>query len=370
MADGSKTEKPTPRRRQKAREQGQIARSRELMTSAATVAVLGLLVAQASRFPAEWHDLLRRTLGVSAEFGNGPGLGFGFENALPLLRWNGYLVVSTTAAALLLGWGTALLAALAQGGFIFAPASLAPSLERFNPVARVSEMFSLPALGRLLKSLLPVAVVTYLVSAVLIRDWPGVLELPQRNLLGIRTLVFGDLFEIAWKSSLVLLLWAGVDYLIERQRLEGNLRMSRQDLRDEYRDTEGNPAVKSRLRRLQRQLRKRRMLDDVKRASVVIVNPTEFAVALEYRPPMAAPTVVAKGRNLVARQIKEIALWQGIPMVENPPLAHALYRAVEVGQGIPAKLYAVVAGILAAIYRAQEAASRASQATSPARRGS
>ena len=129
--------------------------------------------------------------------------------------------------------------------------------------------------------------------------------------------------------------------------------MSRQDLADEFKETEGNPAVKARIRRLQRQLRRRRMLEEVKRATVVITNPTEFAVALEYGPTMAAPVVLAKGRNLMAQQIKEVARWSGIPLVENPPLAHALYRAVEVGQSIPPKLYAVVAGILAAIYRAR-----------------
>ena len=106
-------------------------------------------------------------------------------------------------------------------------------------------------------------------------------------------------------------------------------------------------------------VRRRRMLEQVKRATVAITNPTEFAVALEYRPEMPAPVVVAKGRNLIAKQIKDLARWHGIPLVENPPLAHALYRAVEVGQSIPPKLYAVVAAVLAAIYRAQERARRA-----------
>jgi flagellar biosynthetic protein FlhB len=354
MADGSKSEKPTPRRRQKAREQGQVARSRELMTSAATAAVLVVISTQVRAFPGEWRNLFSRVLDAAADSK--------FQDGMALLDWSGSLVLRSTALALLLGWGTAFLAATAQGGFIFAPASLAPKGSRLSPASRIKEIFSLPALGRLLKSLLPAAAIVYLAAALLLRDWDTLLALPHRNVWGITTFIFVDLFEITWKSSLVLLVWAGVDYFIERQRLEGDLRMSRQDLLDEYRDTEGNPAVKGRMRRLQRQMRKRRMLEDVKRASVVIVNPTEFAVALEYHPPMAAPIVVAKGRNLVARQIKEIALWQGIAMVENPPLAHALYRAVEVGQSIPAKLYAVVADILAAIYRAEQAAARASRA--------
>jgi flagellar biosynthetic protein FlhB len=162
--------------------------------------------------------------------------------------------------------------------------------------------------------------------------------------------------------SLVLLVWAGVDYFFERQRHESELKMSRQDQKDEFKEMEGHPAVKQRIRRLQRQSRRRRMLKDVERAAVVITNPTEFAIALEYRVEMDAPVVVAKGRNLIAAQIKEIARWKGIPMVENVPLAHALYRAVEVGQAIPAQLYTVVAEILAAIWRAQ---TRASQTQTP-----
>ena len=126
-------------------------------------------------------------------------------------------------------------------------------------------------------------------------------------------------FEMAWKSALVLLLWAFLDYLFERRHLESELKMSRQELVDEYKETEGNPLIKSRIRRLQRQARRRRMLEDTKRAAVVITNPTSYAIALEYRPDMPAPVVVAKGRNLLAAQIREIARWDHIPIVENSP---------------------------------------------------
>jgi flagellar biosynthetic protein FlhB len=130
--------------------------------------------------------------------------------------------------------------------------------------------------------------------------------------------------------------------------------MSRQEIREEAKETEGHPMVRSRVRRLQRQMRRRRMLKDVARATVVVTNPTEYAVALEYRPEeMAAPVVVAKGQRLLAQRIKREANWHGIPLIENPPLAQALYRSVEVGQAIPAKLYAAVAEILAFIYRLQ-----------------
>jgi flagellar biosynthetic protein FlhB len=196
-----------------------------------------------------------------------------------------------------------------------------------SPAKRLEQLFSLTALGRLLKSLLPVAAVVWLTTALLTRDWTAVLTLPHLAVDRLVRLSADRVFEIAWKSALVLVLWSGADYLLERHGLESQLRMSRQDLADEFKETEGQPAVKARIRRLQRQLRRRRMLEQVKRATVVITNPTEFAVALEYGPAMAAPVVLAKGRNLIARQIKDLARWSGIPLVENPPLAHAL-RAV------------------------------------------
>jgi flagellar biosynthesis protein FlhB len=351
VADGNKTEKPTPRRRQKAREQGQIPRSRELMSDLATITAVLVIASQAPLFLHRWRALFERTLDTSAGRDSG--------NGIPLFAWSGYAALQGALLALSCAWGVALLSAVAQGGLVFVPEALSPKLERLSPGKRLEQFFSLPALGRVLKSLLPVAALMYLAVAVLRRDWLSILGLPHRNAWGMASFTLSRVFEIAWKSSLVLLVWAGVDYLLERQKLEGDLRMSREELMQEFKETEGNPATKGRIRRLQRQMRKRRMLEDVKRASVVITNPTEFAVALEYSPEMPAPTVVAKGRNLIARQIKEIARWHNIPLVENPPLAHALYRAIEVGQSIPPKLYAVVAGILAAIYRAQERARQA-----------
>jgi flagellar biosynthesis protein FlhB len=169
---------------------------------------------------------------------------------------------------------------------------------------------------------------------------------------------FGWLFEVlhefAWKGGMVLLAWAAVDYALQRASYERSLRMSKQELRDEHRDLEGNPQTKGRIKRRLREMRRKNMARQVARATVVITNPDEFAVALEYHPEkMAAPLVVAKGRNALAQQIKREARWYEIPIVENKPLAQALYRSVEVGGTIPAKLYRAVAEVLAFIYRAQ-----------------
>jgi len=348
MADQSRTERATPRRRQKAREQGQVARSRDLVAALGTCAAIVLLAWQLPAFAADWRGLLWHGLDEAA---SRP------DQVLPAWR-NDLAIFRGVALAGSLSWLCATIGGLAQGGLVFAPGALAPNLGRLSPVSRLGQLFSLSALSRMLKSLLPTAAIVYLTALVMAREWPhlgGLLRMSGAGIVGFTT---GRMFELAWKGALVLLLWSAADYLLERWRHENELKMSRQDLRDEFKETEGNPTVKMRIRRLQRQARRRRMLKDVERAAVVVTNPTEFAIALEFNMQMEAPVVVAKGRHLLAAQIREIALWNGIPLVENPPLAHALYRAVEIGQAIPPKLYAVVAEILAAIWRAQARASQ------------
>jgi flagellar biosynthesis protein FlhB len=355
---GDKTERPTPRRRQKAREKGQVARSRELAGSLSALAAIVLLAWLLPGWGGAWRAMLREQMerAVLGEMGLGD----------PVILSGGLRWLSLAAGIMAFSWLVAVLSSVAQGGLVVAPSALAPSLPRLSPAAKMKQLFSIAAAGRLLKSLIPVAAMVYLAGQILVRDWRlsfALLRAPGHALVNH---ALSRIFEMAWKSGLVLLLWSGVDYLLERQKLEGELRMSRQELVDEYKETEGHPTVKARIRRLQRQARRRRMLKDVERAAVVVTNPTHFAVALEFQPEMAAPVVVAKGCNLIAQQIKQVALWHGIPLVENPPLAQVLYRAVEIGQSIPPKLFAVVAEILAAIYRAQARATAAS--ASPAGR--
>lgn len=294
-------------------------------------------------FAGEWRNFMRWELETAAAH---PG------QVVPVWR-NGLLVFRSVAIVGGMSWLVATVAGFAQGGLVFATSALAPDWNRFNPATHLEQLFSLPALSRLLKSLVPTAVIAYLAVGMLARDWRLLPALLRSTRGALAAFVTARMLEVAWKGCLVLLVWAGADYFLERQRYENDLKMSRQEQKDEFKEMEGHPAIKQRIRRLQRQSRRRRMLKDVERAAVVITNPTEYAVALEYRMEMEAPVVVAKGRNLIAEQIREAARWHGIPIVENVPLAHALYRMVEIGQGIPAQLYTVVAEILAAIWRAQ-----------------
>jgi flagellar biosynthetic protein FlhB len=155
-----------------------------------------------------------------------------------------------------------------------------------------------------------------------------------------------------------MVIWSAADYMLVRQKHEGDLKMSRQEIKEEMKQSEGNPQSKARIRRMQRQVRRSRMLKDVEKATVVVVNPTHFAIALQYGPRLAAPVVVAKGRDALAEQIKQAARWASVPIMENPPLAQALYRSVQIGQQIPSKLYTAVAEILAFVYRMQNQAAQ------------
>jgi len=313
------------------------------------MAAIMFLAWQLPAFAADWRGLLRHELEAAATHPN---------QSAPAWRHD-LMIFRGIALAATLGWLAATVSGVAQGGLVFAPSALTPNLNRLNPASRLEQLFSLAAVSRMLKSLVPTAAIVALAVSLLARDWPRLPALLHGSGNGLLAFIVGHVFELAWKASLALLVWSAADYLLERWRHENELKMSRQDLREEFKETEGNPTVKMRLRRLQRQARRRRMLKDVERAAVVITNPTEFAIALEFNMEMEAPVVVAKGRNLLAEQIRQVALWHGIPLVENPPLAHALYRAVEVGQAIPPKLYAVVAEILAAIWRAQARAAQA-----------
>jgi flagellar biosynthetic protein FlhB len=220
-------------------------------------------------------------------------------------------------------------------------------LDRVNPTSNVKNLFSVRAAARLGKSLVPAS----LLAIFAIQRIGRQLSVPPFSTARLELLgrdVYGLLLTAGW----LLFGWALIDYVVEWRSRESRLKMSREDMRQEFKQTEGNPQIRSRIRGLQRQMRRRKVKADVSKAAVVVTNPTHFAVALGFDfIAMDAPKLLAKGRNLLAEEIKAEARWAGVPIIENPPLARSLYRAVEVGQSIPVDLYAAVAAILAFLYR-------------------
>jgi len=345
MADSNKTEQATPKRRNKAREQGQVARSRELPGVFALAGVAGGLGLMAPLAVTHWTTLFRNTLDSAATSNietNGPVL---FWSAVEVLRW----IVPILLGAMMLSG----LTGLAQGGVNFAPEALSLKFERFNPASRLGQIFSTVGLSNLLKSLLPFGAILWIAINAMRSNWETMVHASSLGLRPFANLVGSMVWDLTWKSGLVLAVWSAVDYMFILRKMETDMKMTKQEVREEYKETDGNPVIKSRIRQLQRAMRKKQSLKAAATATVIVTNPTHYAVALRYEMDMAAPQVVAKGKNLLAERIKQLARDKGIMLVENKPLAQALYKSVEVGDSIPAKLYQAVAEILALVFRAQ-----------------
>jgi flagellar biosynthetic protein FlhB len=345
MADSNKTEQATPRQRMKARERGQVTRSRELTGAVSMFAVAGVVSMTAQQAAHHWTDFFRNALD-SANSGqieaNGPLL---FWTSIETLRWTVPILTAALAASLLAG--------LAQGGFVFAPESLSIKPERMSPASKFKQIFSITGVSTTLKSLLPFAAIGWVGYACLSSHWPLILASSYANPHGFVNLMSEMLMQVCWKSGLVLLIWSGADYFFLWIKSEGDLKMSRQEMKEELKDTDGNPASRARIRKMQRAARRKQMIKATETATVVITNPTHYAVALRYEMNMPAPIVVAKGLDLLAKKIKEIAWEKDIPVMENRPLAQALYKGTEVGDTIPSDLYHAVAEILVMVYKAQ-----------------
>jgi flagellar biosynthetic protein FlhB len=351
MADSSKTEQATPKRRNKAREDGQVARSRELPGVFAMAAVCGVIALMAPTAVTHWTVLYRNVLDVAATQdieSNGPVL---FWSAVEVMRW----IVPILLAAMTLSAFTG----LAQGGVNFAPGALALKFDRFNPASKLGQLFSPVGLSNLGKSLLPFSAILWISISAVRNNWETMTHASSLGLRPFSSFVGSIAFELAWKSGLVLLAWSGIDYMLTLRKMEGDLKMTKQEVREEYKETDGNPVIKSRIRQIQRAMRKKQSLKAAATATVIVTNPTHFAVALKYEADMPAPIVVAKGRDLLAQAIKQIGRDNGIMLVENKPLAQALYKSVEVGDSIPSRLYQAVAEILALVFRAQAEVRRA-----------
>ena len=348
MAQDNRTEKGTGHRRHKAREEGQVVRSREISSALAMLTTIMILAWQPLlSWRDQWRTLWSNLLSQASTGGDIPTVTLVLREAASMVaRWTIPVLCATC--------GVSALASIAQTGVLFNPKILKPKLTRFNPVNNFSRLFSLGGLSNILKSLVPMGFVIYLCTAIIRRDWAAMALSTYATPAASATWILSHLFEVSWKAGLIFLAWSGVDYVLQKFNYEKSLRMTKQEVKQEGRDLEGNPEIKRRVKRAQRKLAKRFLMKDVARATVVITNPTHYAVALEYRlESMAAPVVIAKGQNLLAQQIKEYARWHDVPIVENKPLAQALYKAVEVGEAIPEKLYTAVAEILAFIFKAQ-----------------
>lgn len=340
---GDKTEQPTPRRREEAREEGQVPRSTDLTAALSLVAGLVLLKLLGPR-------MLTGMYGMTRALGETPDV-----TASGLLPWIKLVTLTTIEMVLpflLLLVVVTVVGTVAQSGLLLTWKKLALKPDRLNPVSGLKRQFSSEALARLVFGLLKVALVAGVAYLTIVARIGTVLSAGGSPPRGVFVLGSGMMFDLALRMGLVLLILGVADYLFQRWKTECSLRMTKQEVRDELKRMEGDPLVKQRRRHLQARLAMQRINAEVPKADVVVTNPTEYAVALKYEEAvMTAPRVVAKGKDYLALRIRQVAQQYGVPVVQRPPLARALYVGVEVGQEVPAAFYRAVAELLAYVYQ-------------------
>lgn len=346
MADDNRTEQPSPRKLSKAREDGNYVVSKEFIAAVQfttffvmvlqfgdhfgiscrrhIVTWIGIAFTSQDLHRQSMHHLLSEVL---------------FPYLLPIVGIGFLLTIAAIAAQLL----------VSRLGI--SAKKLAPQFKRLNPLSKLKEMpkQNLVTAGQA-ALLLPVflGAIYLLVSA----NATKLLSLPSMSVASGANLVFGIIADLLYKATFVFLVVGAVDWYRQQSRYTKQLKMTKQEVKDEHKESEGNPQLKAKLRKMQRDNSRRQMITNVPKASAIIVNPTHYSVAIQYDlGGVGAPKVIAKGKNYLARRIREIATTNEIPIVENPPLARALYAAVDVGQEIPPHLYRAVAEILAYLFR-------------------
>lgn len=341
-----RTEQPTPKRQEDAKKKGQIARSRELNTMAVMLVSAMAMVMLGKKLITDLGQLVERHLQISrADIFDVNSMLRLFADAIIEGLW-------LLTPIFLLLMVVALLAPLSIGGWSFSVEAMQPRFNKLDPIKGIGRMFSAKSVVELLKAMAKFVLVTAVAIGVI---W---LEMNDFVRLGSESLEpglahAGELLTMAFLYvSAALVLIAAVDVPFQIWDHNKQMRMTRQEVRDEMKDTEGKPEVRSRIRQLQREVSQRRMMEAVPKADVVVTNPTHFAVALKYDPKrMRAPVVLAKGADLVALNIRKIAEENGVARVEAAPLARALYHSTEIGQAIPQGLYLAVAQLLAYVFQ-------------------
>lgn len=341
-----KTEPPTEHRRREARQKGQVSRSVELSSSLAMIAGLVALRFTGSHILENLREAFR--IGLTAW----PARDLTPELALQLGLDAVKVSMAILLPILLTGMTVALVGTAAQVGLVVSGEPMALQLSRLDPVKGIQRLFSRRSLIELGRLFIKILLVGYVIWITLRQESALLASLPGASWDAIVKAVGAVMWKVVVRASAVILVIAAFDYLIQRRQHEQELRMTKQELKEELRRTEGDPTTRSRIRQIMREMSMKRMMSDVPKADVVVVNPTHIAVALQYDArTMAAPKVLAKGQRLIAERIREIAEKHGIPVIRNVTLARSLFRSVEVGQEVPLELYQAVAEVLAAVYR-------------------
>jgi len=343
---GEKTEKATPKKRQDTRKKGQVAKSQDLTGAVVLLASFFSLLMFGSSFK-------ERLVGLFKDiFLNRLTMDLSINNVMSLAVEYGIDILLLLAPVFLTVVVMALAANLMQVGFMLTGESLKPKFSKLDPIKGFKNIFSVRSLVEFAKSILKLVIIGFLVYQTLRGAIADIGKLSEVNIEKTFHFVASLTMTLGLKIGAALFVMAALDFLYQKYEFEKSIRMSKQDIKDEYKKMEGDPLIKGKIRERQRRMAMQRMMQEVPKADVVITNPTHFAVALKYEGSnMEAPQIVAKGQDFVALRIKEIAKENGVITMENKPLARALFQRSEIGDSIPADLFQAVAEVLAYVYK-------------------
>lgn len=342
---GEKTEEATDSRREDFRKRGQVAMTRELSTALFFLLSAALLYVTGRFFLQNLFDIFNQAMG--GEFIEKLREGHLRE----ILLGVGYKLIILVGPLFMISLVVGIAAQVLQTGFLQVEDALTPNLEKLNPLTSLGRIFSMKGVAELLKSILKMAaigVILYLVLKSEIRQIPYLSAMTIEQLMHYLGAV---LYKLVLSTGLFMLVLAIADYFFQRWQLEKEMMMTKQEVKEEMKSRDGDPMIKARIRRVQKEIANRKMMSEIPKADVVITNPTHIAVVIKYSENLPAPQLIAKGADFMAEKIKELAREHNIPIVENKPLARTIFKTMKVGQVIPRELFVAVAEVLSYIYR-------------------
>jgi flagellar biosynthetic protein FlhB len=346
MADDSKTEKASPKKRKDERKKGHVAVSKDVVMIAT---LLGTFVMLKALFP-----LMYRTMrDYMIKYVSLAPIADTMSDYTTSIFWDMVIAIAKAAIPIILVSTTlAVIGTGVQTGFLFTKSNMAPKFERLNPIKGIKNLLSLKSLVELIKNLIKIIILSVILYQIIKGDLRAVSRTIDMNVMDSSVYVLNSIMDMVMKVSIVFLAIAGFDYFYQWWDYERQIKMSKQEMKEEYKQTEGNPEIKGRIRNIQRERARSRMMQSVPTADVIIRNPTHFAVALRYDIEKDnAPVLLAKGQDELALRIVAIGEEHGIYVLENKPLARGIFASTKVGEPIPPEYYGMVAEILVYVYR-------------------
>lgn len=340
-----KTEQATDARREEFRKRGQVAMTRELSTALFFLASAGIMYAASRFFMTNVVDIFNRTMGGELVYTIREG------KITEILSYIGFKLLILVSPLFLVSLIIGVAAQVMQTGFLQVEDALQPNLNKLNPLNSLGRIFSMKGVMELLKSVVKLVAISWIVYLILKAE---ITKIPYLSGYDLETM-FSYLGVVAFKLLLTvgifMLVLATADYFFQRWQLEKEMMMTKQEIKEEHKSREGDPLIKARIRKVQREVASRKMMLEVPKGDVVITNPTHIAVVLKYSDKLPAPQLIAMGGDIVAERIKQIARDNNIPIVENKPLARTIFKTMKIGQVIPRELFVAVAEVLSYVYR-------------------